>query len=327
MTQILSLNDESINRAADILKNSGIVAMPTETVYGLAADARSDAAVTKVFKAKGRPKHNPLIVHVNELDDVLKIAKMSKKEQSIAQSFWPGPLTMILKCRKDSGLSELVSAGLSTVAVRIPSNKGARKLIKACDFPLAAPSANKSGSLSSTTPAHVESCLGSKIDLILAAGACRVGLESTVIDCSGPVPVILRAGAITAEEIKDVTGGNVEYDLCGDGEVKSPGQLLKHYAPSIPVRMNAIDLEEGEALLAFGSAKFMGIKGGGAASSLPDSRLRNLSKDGDVYEAAANLFAMMRDLDKPSNKGIAVMAVPDQGIGVAINDRLTRASQ
>ena len=268
-----------------------------------------------------------MIVHVNELEDALKIAHMSKKEQSIAQSFWPGPLTMILKRRKDSGLSDFVSSGLPTVAVRIPSNKGARKLISACDFPLAAPSANKSGALSPTTPAHVEQSLEGAVDLILAAGACRVGLESTVIDCSGDIPVILRAGAITSEEIKDVTGGKVDYDLCGDGDIKSPGQLLKHYAPSIPVRINAIDVEEGEALLAFGSIKFMGVKGGGAASNLPDDSFRNLSKEGDLYEAAANLFAMLRDLDKSAYKGIAVMAVPDQGIGVAINDRLSRASK
>ncbi|MDH5722252.1 MAG: L-threonylcarbamoyladenylate synthase [Alphaproteobacteria bacterium] len=326
MARIVTPTPQSIEEAARILRDGGLVAIPTETVYGLAADARNGTAVAKVFKVKGRPSFNPLIVHVNSVQEASRIAGLSDKERIIAQNFWPGPLTMILKRRSDSGLSDLVTAGLDTVAVRVPTHKTARDLIKACGFPIAAPSANISGSLSPTTPAHVAKSLGDKIDLILADGACKVGLESTVLDCSGEHPLILRPGGISAEEIARILGEEVSYDLGATDTPKSPGQLLKHYAPECAVRLNAIDLEEGEALLAFGSIKFMGMKGGGAASSLPDTMIRNLSESGDLYEAASNLFAMLRDLDKPEHKRIAVMAVPEKGIGIAINDRLKRAA-
>ncbi len=328
MTRILSLNSKSIKQAARILKGGGLVAMPTETVYGLAANALDGRAVAKIFEAKGRPQFNPLIIHVNNVDDIEKLAHMSEQNHIIANKFWPGAVTMILKRRENSGLSELVSAGLDTVAVRIPSHKGARSLIAECGFPLAAPSANKSGSLSPTSPAHVAQSLGAGVDLILADGACSMGLESTVIDCTGNKPLILRPGGITAEELSQALGLKVTYDLGEHKDnVKSPGQLLKHYSPDTPVRLNAIDLEEGEALLAFGSIKFMGVKGAGGAVDLPDNMARNLSAEGDLYEAAANLFAMMRDLDKPEHKAIAVMNIPNKGIGIAINDRLKRAAQ
>ena len=327
MTRILALNEKSIAEAASILKDGGLVGMPTETVYGLAANACDGAAVAKIFAAKGRPQFNPLIVHVNDIDEVLSFAELSTQDEIIAQKFWPGALTLILKRMEDCALSDLVSAGLPTVAVRIPSHKGARALIKACGFPIAAPSANKSGSLSPTTPAHVAQGLGDAVDLILADGACAVGLESTVVDCTGDRPYVLRPGGVTAEDLSEALGEEVGYSLGGNGQdVKSPGQLLKHYAPSIPVRLNAIDLEEGEALLSFGGIKFMGVKGSGAASNLPDDMVQHLSKEGDLYEAAANLFAMMRTLDKPKHKAIAVMNIPDSGIGVAINDRLKRAA-
>ncbi len=328
MTRILAANSKSIEQAAIILRDGGLVGMPTETVYGLAANARDGRAVAKIFEAKGRPQFNPLIVHVNSVEEAQEIAVMSAQEIEIAQSFWPGALTMILKRRENSGLSDLVSAGLPTVAVRVPAHKSARALIKACGFPIAAPSANKSGSLSPTAPAHVAQSLGEAVDLILADGMCAVGLESTVIDCSGDAPLILRPGGISAEDIAEVIGADVSYDLGEHGQdVKSPGQLLKHYAPDTPVRLNAVDLEEGEALLSFGSIKFMGVKNGQAASGLPDDMVRHLSKEGDLYEAAANLFSMMRELDKYAHKAIAVMNIPDQGIGVAINDRLKRAAQ
>ncbi len=328
MTRILALNEKSIAEAAAILKDGGLVGMPTETVYGLAANACDGVAVAKIFTAKGRPQFNPLIVHVNDIDEVRAFAELSTQDEIIAQKFWPGALTLILKRKEDCALSDLVSAGLPTVAVRIPSHKGARALIKACGFPVAAPSANKSGSLSPTTPAHVAQSLGDAVDLILADGACAVGLESTVVDCTGDQPYVLRPGGVTAEDLSEALGEEVGYSL-GEGKsesVKSPGQLLKHYAPSIPVRLNAIDLEEGEALLSFGGVKFMGVKGGSAASNLPDDMVQHLSKEGDLYEAAANLFAMMRALDKPEHKAIAVMNIPDNGIGVAINDRLKRAA-
>ncbi|MGH1457181.1 MAG: L-threonylcarbamoyladenylate synthase [Alphaproteobacteria bacterium] len=327
MTKIISANPQSIEQAAEILKNGGLVGMPTETVYGLAADARNGVAVARIFEAKGRPSFNPLITHVNDVDAVLEIADMNAYARSLADVFWPGALTVILPRKAESGLSDLVTAGLDTVAVRVPSHKCARALIKACGFPLAAPSANKSGSISPTAPAHVAQSLGASVDLILADGVSAVGLESTVVDCSGDVPVILRPGGITVEQISEALGIDVAYDL-GDagGAIKSPGQLLKHYAPSIPVRLNAIDLEEGEALLSFGGIKFMGVKTGVSAADLPANQIRHLSKEGDLYEAAANLFAYLRDLDRPEFTGIAVMNIPDIGVGVAINDRLKRAA-
>ena len=327
MTRIVVVNSKSINDAAQILKQGGLVAMPTETVYGLAANANDSMAVARIFEAKGRPQFNPLIVHVNDIESVEHFAEIGDLDLALAQRFWPGSLTMILRRKSNSNLSDLVSAGLSTVAVRIPSHKTARALIKSCGFPLAAPSANKSGSLSPTSPAHVAQSLGDKVDMILAGGSCSIGLESTVVDCTGKTPYILRPGGITADDISKILGVDIAYDL-GDkgGQVKSPGQLLKHYAPSIPVRLNAIDLEQGEALLAFGSIKFMGIRNGDSAQNLPDDMIRNLSKEADLYEAATNLFSMMRDLDKPQNKGIAVMNIPNTGIGVAINDRLRRAA-
>ena len=234
---------------------------------------------------------------------------------------------MILPRKAGCAVSDLAGAGLPTLAVRIPRHDAALAVLKACGVPLAAPSANKSGALSATTPQHVAEAFGDEVALVLAAGACTVGLESTVLDLSGDAPAVLRPGGVTAEEISEVLGKAVLYDHSDPDAPRSPGQLLKHYAPSIPVRMNAVDLEPGEALLAFGPVKFMGIRGGGAAKDLPEESLKNLSEGRDLHEAAANLFSMMRTLDRPDHKGIAVMAVPDTGLGVAINDRLRRAAE
>lgn len=324
---IQSANDESIAKAAEILKSGGLVGMPTETVYGLAANALDGEAVAKIFEAKGRPSFNPLIIHVPDLRTAQAYVQVSEDAQAIAQAYWPGPITMILPKAKDCPISELASAGLDTLAIRAPSHCVAQKLLKTCNLPLAAPSANKSGSLSPTTPAHVHDSLGGQVDMILAAGACDVGLESTVLDLSGKVPVVLRPGGISPAQIQDVLGCEVSTETGVSDAPKSPGLLLKHYAPSLPVRLNAIDLEAGEALLAFGSVKFMGVKDGAAASSLPDEMRRNLSEGQDLHEAAANLFAMLKDLDQSGAKGIAVMAIPNEGIGLAINDRLSRAAQ
>ena len=203
----------------------------------------------------------------------------------------------------------------------------ARQLIKACGFPLAAPSANASGQVSPTAPAHVAQSLGDKVEIVLAAGQCAVGLESTVIDMSGEVPVILRPGSITAEEISNVLGFDVAIDDGAHDKPKSPGQLLRHYAPSVPLRLNAVDVKKGEALLAFGSIKFMGLEGGGAAKDMDADSCLNLSEEGDLYEAASNLFAMLRALDTSAHSGIAVMSIPDAGVGAAINDRLRRAAR
>lgn len=326
MPIIQTANADSIARAAKLLRDGGLVAIPTETVYGLGANALDGQAVARIYEAKGRPQFNPLIVHVSDLAAAEKLVVFNDKARAVANHFWPGPLTMILPRRDDCPVSELCSAGLPTLAVRVPSHKIAQQLLQEAGVPVAAPSANRSGHISPTTPQHVAESLGDRVDMIVAGGACDVGLESTVLDVSGEGPVVLRPGGITSDEIAALLECDVPYDL-GDHDVpKSPGQLLKHYAPSIPVRLNAVDLAPGEALLAFGNTKFMGIRGGGAASSLPDTAIRNLSESGDLYEAAANLFAMLHALDRPEHKSIAVMNIPDTGLGIAINDRLRRAA-
>lgn len=318
---------ETIDEAAACLRG-GLVAIPTETVYGLAADATNGAAVARIFEAKGRPAFNPLICHFARAEDIESAVVTDTRAQTVAAAFWPGPLTLILPRRTDCRISELCSAGLETLAVRVPAHPIARALIAAAGVPLAAPSANKSGRISPTTPLLVSESLGNAVDMILAAGPCAVGLESTVLDLSGDTPTLLRPGAVTAADIESVLGYRVEDGTTtATDKPKSPGLLLKHYAPSIPVRMNAIDLEEGEALLAFGSVKFMGIRTGGAARDLPPERVRNLSPRGDLHEAAANLFRMLHELDRPQNKGIAVMAIPETGLGLAINDRLGRTAK
>ncbi len=300
--------------------------MPTETVYGLAANACDGKAVARIFEAKGRPSFNPLISHFATARDIEAHAHMDERAQMLAQRFWPGPLTLILPRKENSTISALACADLPTLAVRVPGHPDARALIKAAGVPLAAPSANISGTLSPTRAIHVAEGLGDKVDLILAGGASEVGLESTVIDLSGPEVHLLRPGGISAEEISDALGGTPIHQPDENSEIKSPGQLLKHYAPTTPMRLNAIDLAPDEALLGFGSLRFMGIRGGGAALDLPDDRVRNLSEGQDLHEAAANLFAMIRELDQSGAQAIAVMNIPDQGLGIAINDRLKRAA-
>lgn len=326
MPIIQTANADSIAHAAKLLRDGGLVALPTETVYGLGANALDGKAVARIYEAKGRPQFNPLIVHVSDLAAAEKLVEFNDKARAVAHHFWPGPLTMILPRRDDCPVSELCSAGLPTLAVRVPSHKIAQQLLRESGVPVAAPSANRSGHISPTTPQHVAESLGDRVDMILAGGACEVGLESTVLNVSGDDPVVLRPGGVTGAQISELLDCDVPYDLGDHDAPKSPGQLLKHYAPSIPVRLNAVDLEQGEALLAFGNTKFMGVKGGGAASSLPDTAIRNLSESGDLYEAAANLFAMLHALDRPEHKAIAVMNIPDTGLGIAMNDRLRRAA-
>jgi L-threonylcarbamoyladenylate synthase len=319
-------DDKNIAEAAAILKRGGLVALPTETVYGLGANALDGVAVAKIFAAKGRPQFNPLIVHVPDLAAAEKLVEIGAEARLAARQFWPGPLTMILPRRGDCPVSELCSAGLPTLAVRVPAHPVAQKLLRAAAVPVAAPSANRSGTISPTTPAHVAESLGDAVDMILAGGACEIGLESTVLDLSGGEPAVLRPGAITAETLSQLLDRPVTYDDGEHDRPKSPGQLLRHYAPSIPLRLNAVDLLPGEALLAFGPEKFMGVKGTkSAAKDLPDTARRNLSEARDLNEAASNLFRMLRELDRPEHKAIAVMAIPHLGLGVAINDRLKRA--
>lgn len=326
MSVIKTATPETIAETAQRLRDGVLAALPTETVYGLGADATSGAAVAKIFAAKNRPSFNPLIVHVPDLPAAERLGQFDARARAAAKMFWPGPLTIIVKKAKECPVHDLVTAGLETIAIRVPAHPVMRDVLMAADIPVAAPSANASGEPSATTPEHVVQSLGANVPFILAAGACAVGLESTVLDLSGDIPTILRPGAITQEDLQDVFE-RVDIDLGDHDAPKSPGQLLKHYAPSIPVRLRAVDVAKGEALLAFGSTKFMGIKGGGFARDLGDHAFRNLSENGDLHEAAANLFAMLRQLDDPRNSGIAVMDVPNTGLGLAINDRLKRAAQ
>lgn len=327
MVSVKEASEAAIIEAAGLIRSGGLVAFPTETVYGLGANALDGVAVAKIFAAKGRPQINPLIVHAPDVDSLQPYVVFNDDALMLAARFWPGPLAMILPRRIDGGISDLCSAGLPTLAVRVPSHPVAQKLLTQAGVPVAAPSANQSGALSPTAPMHVLNSLGDKVQMILAAGHTQFGLESTVVDLSGDNPVVLRPGAITADDIGAVLNRNVGYDF-GEhqDQVKSPGQLLKHYAPTIPLRLNAVDVEPGEALLGFGSLKFMGLRAGGFAKDLPEQSLRNLSEEGDLYQAAANLFRMLRDLDRPDHQRIAVMSIPDQGIGIAINDRLRRAA-
>lgn len=326
MTTIKTPSPETIAEAAEIIRGGGLVAFPTETVYGLGANALDGIAVAKIFAAKNRPAINPVIIHVANRADAEKYVVCDDRAKGLMAAFWPGPLTLILPKREEGGVSDLVSAGLPTIAIRMPHHPVALSLIEEAGVPIAAPSANASGEPSATTPRHVLDSLGSNAPFILAGGACEVGLESTVLDLSGPDAVIVRPGAITADDLKEYLGV-VPYDLGNHDKPRSPGQLLKHYAPSIPVRLNAVEVEAGEALLAFGSLKFMGVRGGGFAKDLPEKRLRNLSETGDLNEAAANLFRMLRELDGHGNTRIAVMNIPDRDLGIAINDRLKRAAQ
>ncbi len=303
-----------IGDAARALRQGKLVAFPTETVYGLGGDATSDRAVAAIFAAKGRPSFNPLIVHVANIASAAQYAELSAKAQLAARAFWPGPLTLVLPRRRDCKISLLATAGLDSVAVRVPAHKIAQTLLMMAGLPLAAPSANPSGRLSPTSADHVMADLGDKVAFVIDGGACPVGVESTVLSLLEDRPRILRPGAVTAEALSEVLTEPVQIELgAGDAAApRSPGRLLSHYAPSLPVRLDAASAEPGEALLGFGPAA-------------PKDAL-NLSPTGDLQEAAANLFAMLRQLDDPKHRAIAVMPVPDTGLGVAINDRLRRAA-
>ena len=302
---------ESLAAAAEIIRAGGLVAFPTETVYGLGGDATQGETVARIFEAKGRPSFNPLIVHVAEVSWVAGLAETDARFEKLAAAFWPGPLTLVMRRRKDCPASELVSAGLDSIALRMPDHPVAQELLHAAGRPLAAPSANASGTISPTLAQHVHDSLGDKVDLILDGGPCRVGLESTVLDLTQATAAILRPGVITAEEIAAVIGALTQ--AADDPKApKSPGQLASHYAPSLPLRLNAKTAAADEAFLGFGTS---------AGAAL------NLSETGDLREAAANLFAMLRALDvRAKYRGIAVASVPATGIGLAINDRLTRAA-
>jgi L-threonylcarbamoyladenylate synthase len=326
VTPILDASGENIGKAAAALRDGKLVAFPTETVYGLGADATNDRAVAAIFEAKGRPAFNPVIVHVLDAGEAATIVAFDARAALLASVFWPGPLTLILPRRAEAKLSLLTSAGLPSQAVRAPSHPVARQLIEKLGRPIAAPSANASGSLSPTTPQHVAESLGERAGMILAGGKAAVGLESTVVDLTGEKPLLLRPGAVTLEELKEHLPDIGVSTEAVDAKPKSPGQLLRHYAPRTPLRLRAVDVRPGEALLAFGPIRFMGLVGGGAAKDLPPGRLLNLSETGDLGVAAANLFAMLHQLDAGGHAGIAVMDIPETGLGLAINDRLRKAA-
>jgi L-threonylcarbamoyladenylate synthase len=309
---IVAASAAAVAEAGRLLAAGRLVAFPTETVYGLGGDATNDRAVAAIFEAKGRPSFNPLIVHVDESGHAEGLVEVDVRARALMERFWPGPLTLVLPRAARSPVSLLAGAGLDTLAVRMPDHPVARALIRAAGRPLAAPSANRSGAVSPTTAAHVAACLGGRVAMILDGGACRVGVESTVLDLSGERPVLLRPGGVAVESLEAALGVAVVLPAADPTAPRSPGQLESHYAPGLPVRLGACCPKAGEALLAFGPA--------------PADATLNLSPAGDLEEAAANLFAMLRALDRPEFTAIAVMPVPEHGLGLAINDRLRRAA-
>ncbi len=312
---IIKASDETIAAAAAHLRAGRLVAFPTETVYGLGADATNGEAVAAIFATKGRPRFNPLIVHVADIGQAGEHVELTALARHLIDTFWPGPLTLVLEKRPKSPLSDLVTGGLTTVAVRAPDHPVARALLQAAGRPLAAPSANRSGRISPTQAAHVLGDLGGDVAMILDGGPTAYGLESTIIDARGELPVLLRPGAVTAETIEAVLGNPLVRTQMDSERPNAPGQLASHYAPDARVRLGAIDARPGEALLAFG-AKIPPTEG----------PVINLSLAGDLTEAAANLFAALRALDAAGAETIAVMPIPDEGLGEAINDRLRRAA-
>jgi L-threonylcarbamoyladenylate synthase len=310
MTRILSPTPDGIAAAVSLLNAGELVAFPTETVYGLGGDARSDLAVARIFAAKGRPRFNPLIVHVPDLAAAEVLAVFSPQARALAQAFWPGPLTLVLPLRDGSGLSPLVTADLPSVAIRVPAHPLARALLAALGGPLAAPSANPSGRVSPTRAAHVVDGLAGRIAAVLDGGDCAVGVESTIVALE-PVPVLLRPGGLPVEALEAALG--LRLASGGDAAKPSaPGQLASHYAPAAGVRLNAVSAVAGEVMVGFGAV----------AGDL------TLSASGDLVEAAARLFHTLREADRlagPSGR-IAFAPVPETGLGRAINDRLRRAA-
>ncbi|MCY4066055.1 MAG: L-threonylcarbamoyladenylate synthase [Rhodospirillaceae bacterium] len=314
-----------IAAAAERLRSGGLVAFPTETVYGLGADAGDDRAVARIFAAKGRPRFNPLIVHAPDLAAHRAWAVFDERALRLADAFWPGALTLVLPRTPDAPVSRLVSAGLDTVAVRAPDHPVAQALMRAAGCPVAAPSANRSGRLSPTEAGHVAEALGPAVDLVLDGGSCPGGLESTVLSLTGETPVLLRPGLVTHVPIEEIigpvqtAGAGSAVDAPPEGPFESPGMLAAHYAPRARLRLDAGDAQEqGEVLLAFGDAA--------EAFAAGYTAVRNLSPAGDLTEAAASLFRLLHELDALSPAAIAVAPVPEDGLGVAINDRLRRAA-
>jgi L-threonylcarbamoyladenylate synthase len=307
----------AIASAVQALRRGELVAMPTETVYGLAADACNPRAVGKIFIAKGRPRFNPLIVHVHTTEAARALGFFDDKAERLADVFWPGPLTLVVPLKPDTPISDLVTAGLATIAIRVPAHPVAKALLSAFGGPLAAPSANRSGHVSATTAAHVAADVGVAVSAILDVGPTTIGLESTIVGLGDSQPLLLRAGAIPRAEIERAIGEPLGAPGSDPSKPDAPGMMASHYAPSATVRMNALAIEAGEALLAFGPEQPEGAHRASATI--------NLSEAGNLPEAAANFFSALRELDQKAKK-IAVAPIPDEGLGEAINDRLRRAA-
>ena len=312
MKNVYSYNNENINKAAETIINGGLVAFPTETVYGLGANVYNAKAVASIFAAKGRPSFNPLISHIAEIDFLKEYALTDERVFALANKFWPGPLTFVLPRIDDNPSLDLACAGLKTVTVRMPNHKIALELIKKSGVPIVAPSANKSQTISPTTAQHVFESLGDKVDIILDGGQCVVGVESTIIDLTGKNVVMLRAGGVSKEDLEDFLNQEVLISHGNPDLPSSPGQLLKHYAPNNSFRINAEFKNDDEFLIGFGDIENADL---------------NLSPKGDLCEAAANLFSFMRIADSLCKHGkIAMSPIPEKGLGLAINDRIKRAA-
>lgn len=312
MSNIYTSTPSNIEQAATTIKKGGLVAFPTETVYGLGANVYDSKAVANIFAAKGRPAFNPLISHIAEFDFLPTYAQTDERVIALARQFWPGPLTFVLNRLNDNSSIDLACAGLKTVTVRMPNHPIALQLIKESGVPIVAPSANRSTTISPTTAQHVADSLGEKVDMILDGGQCAVGVESTIIDLTSHHIVLLRAGGISLEALETFLGEKVLISHGNPNLPSSPGQLLKHYAPALPLRINSEQAQEGEFFIGFGD--------------VPNAQL-NLSPSGDLCEAASNLFAFMRLAEQSIGyQGIAISPIPNRGLGLAINDRIKRAS-
>lgn len=314
-TRLITSVPGAADQAARCLAAGGLVAFPTETVYGLGADATDGQAVARLYEAKGRPAFNPLIAHVPDLALARELAVFNADAEALAAAFWPGPLTLVLPRRPDCPVSELATAGLDSIAIRVPDHALAREILRAFGRPIVAPSANVSGHVSPTTAAHVMADLDGRIDLVVDGGPTAVGIESTIVACLGDAPAVLRPGGLSRENIAAALGRDLVQAVEPAEEAPlAPGMLESHYAPRTRLRLNATQVEQGEVLLAFGTPL------PGAAATL------NLSERGDFAEAAANLFGHLRQLDAMRAPTICVMRVPSAGLGDAINDRLRRAA-
>ena len=316
-TQILPVDEAALVAAARVLAQGGLVAFPTETVYGLGADAANPVAIARLYQAKGRPSFNPLIAHVFDLKAAQRIGRFDAPALALAEAFWPGPLTLVLPKTRDCAVADLATAGLDTVAIRVPAHKVARQILRAFGGAVVAPSANLSGHVSPTTALHVQSDLEGRIDLIIDGGPVEVGVEFTIVGCF-ETPKLLRPGGVPRDGIERVLGHALEQPAPDAVKPLAPGILGSHYAPRSRLRLNAESIEAGEALLAFGPAMPKGADGAKA--------VMNLSTRGDLVEAAANLFSYLRALDLRAARAIAVMPISQDGLGEAINDRLRRAA-